>query len=209
MKEFTYKGQALEKKFDQYIKVFSGIDFQLSNTSSLAITGPNGCGKSTLLKIMAGVLTKTSGELNFRIYGKNIRNSEFLRHYSFVAPYLNIYEEFTPFELTKIYCSFKGESFDDQRFNHLLHIFNLKKRKNTPINSFSSGMKQRMKYILAFHHQNEIILLDEPFTNLDIHGIDILKELIHEFRKSGSAIVIASNDDREIELCSNTLDLGK
>ena len=209
MKEFNYKGKSLEKRFDEYFKVFSGVDFHLSNSSSLAITGPNGSGKSTLLKIMAGVLSKTSGELTFKINGDNLRNNELHRHFSFVAPYLNIYEEFTPLELIKLYCKFKRRSFYEHRFNNLLDIFKLKKRQNEQINSFSSGMKQRMKYILAFHHQNEIILLDEPFTNLDIHGIDILKEMIHESNKNGSAIVIASNDDREIELCSNILDLGK
>ncbi len=209
MNKFTYTGAAISKNFDHYIKVFSNVDFNLTNSSSLAITGPNGSGKSTLIKIMAAVLSYSFGKLSFNINGKELAQKDYISHYSFVAPYLQIYEEFTPKEMLEIYCKFKNESVDHVKFDLLLNMFNLSKRKNEAIKSFSSGMKQRMKYILAFHTINEIILLDEPFTNLDHEGIDVVSSLIEDYRKSGSSIVIASNDDREINLCTDILDLKK
>jgi len=108
-----------------------------------------------------------------------------------------------------IYCKFKNIILNKNRFNHLLDTFKLTKRKNDPIKSFSSGMKQRIKYILAFQNYNEIIFLDEPFSNLDNEGINSVKRLIEKHYEQGSAIVIAGNDDREISLCNGILELKK
>jgi heme exporter protein A len=207
MNEFSYSGYSISKSFDQYSKVFSGIDFHLTNSSFFGITGKNGSGKSTLLKIIAGLLSCSEGKLDFKLNEKSLSRKEYPDHYSFVAPYLQIYEEFTPKELIEIYCRFKKIKVDQERYRYLINIFQLDKRHNDQIRSFSSGMKQRMKYILAFHSFNEILLLDEPFTNLDTDGIEAVISLIEDHHRKGAAIVIAGNDKKEIDLCNEILEL--
>ena len=87
-------------------------------------------------------------------------------------------------------------------------MFKLTHKKNEPIKTFSSGMKQRFKYILALQNDFEILILDEPMTNLDINGINIVKEIIRMKKDNNGAVIIATNDEREIELCQKFVSIG-
>ena len=69
-------------------------------------------------------------------------------------------------------------------------------------------MKQRVKYIAALIADPEILFLDEPFTNLDTDGINSVKEIIDEHKKNGGGIIIASNDEREKELCESVVNIS-
>ena len=87
--------------------------------------------------------------------------------------------------------------------------FNLDYKNNDPIRTYSSGMKQRVKYIWAFYKQAEILLLDEPFTNLDTKGIDKVCEYLELHQNFGGIAFLATNDDREKQLCSKYIELEK
>ena len=136
MNKFQYIGSSINKSFEQYVNVLSDVNFCLNNSDSLAITGPNGSGKSTLLKIMAGVLSMSSGETKLEIDGQTISKNDYTKHYAFVAPYLQVYEEFTPVELIDLYCKFKGMKVNRGRFDLLIEQFNLKKKRHNIIMSF-------------------------------------------------------------------------
>jgi len=197
------KAEKLAKSFIRRNYIFQDIDFRLSSGEILGITGDNGSGKSTLVKIIAGVSKPTVGELTFSVDGKVLKPEEYYLHYGLVAPYLNIYEEFTPLELMEIICRFRYIEFSEKTALELLVRFNLSDFRNSPIRAFSSGMKQRMKFIIALMHPSKLLLLDEPSSNLDENGTNIVKELIRDFAKGGGAVILATNDEREKALCHN------
>jgi len=199
----------LSKSFYLFRPVFSGINFEITNSDIFGIAGENGSGKSTLLKILAGVSSPTSGRVNYFVNDYKTGDNSLFEFIGFVSPYLSIYEEFTPVEHFYISSKIKGLKQNKDMELHLLKEFKLIDRRNDPIKTFSSGMKQRIKFILAFSSEPSFIFLDEPFTNLDSEGIGIVCKLIKSHKENGGITVIASNDDREKSLCNNIIELKK
>jgi heme exporter protein A len=207
MNIFRLYGKNISKSYTKKRKIFSGIDIELNNGQIKGIAGENGSGKTTLLKILSGLIQLSEGSIALSVNGRDINREEYYRHVGYVAPYLNVYEEFSPLEHIMISSRLQGLDFDYDSAASLLKKFNLFHRKNDLIKTFSSGMKQRMKYILSLTGHNEILLLDEPFTNLDEAGISAVKTIVEEHVSKGGSVIIASNDDREKSLCSQIISL--
>ncbi len=202
MKKFELIGNKLSIRFVRRRNIFSDVSISVSNSEIVGIAGTNGSGKTTLLKVLSGILRPTTGELSFSIDTKSINRDEIAAHIGFVSPYLTLYEEFTPMEHLHLFSKLKGLGFDRRQADELMQTFNLHKRRNDLIKTFSSGMKQRVKYMIAMQSHPEIFFLDEPFTNLDTAGIDSVKAIIQSHIDIGGGVIIASNDEREKALCS-------
>jgi ABC-type multidrug transport system ATPase subunit len=207
MNKFSLKAENISKSFIRKRNIFSNISIDLSNGEIKGIAGENGSGKSTFLKILLGVLPPTKGSINFEVNNEFLKREDFSTHIGFVSPYLMLYEEFTPEEHLRLFAKFRSEKFDSQWFEAILKEFKLLKRRNDQIKTFSSGMKQRVKYMLALQTKPEILFLDEPFTNLDAAGIESVHQIIKNQIANGGSVVIASNDDREKSICSEIITL--
>ncbi|MBI4546518.1 MAG: ABC transporter ATP-binding protein [Ignavibacteriae bacterium] len=188
--------------------IFSDINFSLQESNSLTVTGINGSGKSTLLKIIAGVLSPTHGHVSLSISDKQIDSKDRFQQIGFVAPYLQLYDEFTAWENLAIVRKIRGMNIDDGYLISLLRRMSLEERKDELVRTYSSGMKQRLKYAFALLHQPPILILDEPTTNLDESGHEIIYDIIEEQKQSG-VVIIATNDSHEVRLCEQVLDLDK
>ncbi len=207
MLQFILDVEKISKKFTLRKAIFRDKSFRISNGDIYAITGPNGSGKTTLLRILAGIMKPSSGRLSFKVDGKTIQSEYIYRYISFVGPYLNLYEEFTPLEHLRIFAQFREIPFSLERARFLLSQFNLQERANDYIRTFSSGMKQRMKYVLSMQHESLIYMFDEPMTNLDQSGIAAVMNTIFSHQSLGGAIIIATNDEREKSICKKILSM--
>ena len=99
-----------------------------------------------------------------------------------------------------------GEKMTSFRFMEILSTVGLEGRENDLVESFSSGMKQRMKYALLYIKQFPIYMLDEPTSNFDAAGRNIFKQFLEDNRKS--IIIIASNEDEETRLGDVTVTIS-
>lgn len=198
--------QNLSKIVNQNELVFKNISFQFEQNKRYALVGPNGSGKSTLLKIISNNIKPTKGTIEYEIDGKNIPLNKCFNYYGYVAPYLSIYEELLPLEHIKIVSKIRNIPFSQDFGMEYLREFQLDKHYLKPIKFFSSGMKQRMKFLLSILHNPSILFLDEPFSNLDDKGIDIFMKNIDNYTKNG-ILIIASNDNREISLTDFSLNI--
>lgn len=201
------RARNVSKTFDGFNYIFNDINFETYPGEIFGILGPNGSGKTTLLKIIAGITQPSGGKVELFENNRKVKEDGRALLQGFVAPYLNLFEEFTPMELISIICKIRGEKFNPEFAENLLEFFGIRKAMNKIIKGFSSGMKQRMKYIIALYHSPKILYLDEPFTNLDRYGIEKVKDLIVKFSIENKIIFIATNDARERELCSKTIEL--
>ncbi len=197
----------VSKKFGRRT-IFKNVTFSFDDVHPTGISGHNGAGKSTLLKIIAGVLSKSSGEVNFSINGERISQEKVFEQIGFVAPYLILYGEFSPIENLAFFSKIRGVDFNQERANDLLKRFGIYKRRNDYLKGFSSGMLQRMKFVFALYFEPEFILLDEPTSNLDDEGKQTVYKTIEELT-STKTIIIASNEKSDLELCNNILELEK
>lgn len=169
--EFKLIGKDIRKSFGRLL-VFDSVNFELGIGSSLAIAGRNGSGKSTLVKIIAGLLSPSSGEVIYQIDGKKIDKLEWFKYVGFVAPYLQLYDEFTGYENIEILAKIRGLRNYKEKINQILELVNLYSRRNDLVRGYSSGMKQRLKYACALLHEPTVLILDEPTSNLDSEGVE-------------------------------------
>jgi heme exporter protein A len=206
---FVLSATNIEKSFSTGQKVFSGVTLEFTNGQILGITGENGAGKSTLVRMLCGVLSPSKGEISLHIDTKTIPREHFHSSIGLVAPYLNLYEEFTAWEHLELSSQLRGIQFEEDFCASLLEHFSLLKRRYDIISSFSSGMKQRLKYVLALHHKPPIVVFDEPSANIDSYGAKAVFDMVQRQIDSGGGVILATNEERESSLCNSTIFLTK
>ena len=199
--------QKISKTFNR-VKILTDVSFDVREGEVFGITGRNGSGKSTLLKIAAGLITPSRGSVAYALHGNPIAGDRLYRHIGFVAPYLNLYDEFNAEENLAFFASARGLPYSRAQFRQMLENVGLPSGRKDPIRAFSSGMKQRMKLLFATIHQPAFLLLDEPISNLDADGITVVYSIIGEQRKRGCTL-LASNDKSDIAKCDRTVHLGE
>jgi len=205
---FTVTATQISKSYDGFTSIFPPIDLSLTNGETLGIIGWNGSGKSTLMKMLSGILQPSTGSIIVHFDGSPLDNESLPQQIGFISPYLTVYEEFTPIEHAHMFCEMSGIRCNPELYEQLIVITGLKHYENRPIKAFSSGMKQRVKYLLGMIRQNPILLLDEPSTNLDSKGQEIFKTILQMHKTMGGGIIIATNDQAETEFCDHIISLS-
>ena len=198
----------LQKAGKKYFRewVFRNVDLIIEAGEKVAILGPNGSGKSTFLQLLSGSLLVTEGSV---VYTKNtsvIPPEEIFREVCIAAPYLELIEEFTLEEIVAFHFSFK-KSVSDLSNAEIIQITGLEPSKKKVFKYFSSGMKQRVKLALALLSDVDIVLLDEPCSNLDSMAIEWYKDLVRSYASSKLIIVCSNNQHDEFEFCSRQLSM--
>jgi heme exporter protein A len=207
MSTMTLTLSDVSKEFNRR-SIFRNVSFSLGNGDSLVITGRNGSGKSTLVKILCGLLSPTKGTIAYTSEGKSIEHDNVRNHIGLVSPYLQLYDEFTGWENLELLSNIRSDRVLEQgRIEEVLRDVGLWERRNDFLRTYSSGMRQRLKYAFALVHKPEILVLDEPTSNLDADGIEMVRRRVEE-QKNGSILILATNDAEEATWCSRMIDLG-
>jgi len=186
--------------------IFRGVDYTFNSGQAYAILGPNGSGKSTLLQVLNASLTPSAGTIGYTFQDKPVEATEVFTHLSLAAPYLELIEEFTLTEMVDFHFKFKQYKPGIDK-KELIGLLSLTKSENKLIRYFSSGMKQRLKLILAFCADTPILMLDEPTSNLDTQGVDWYLGLVEQFATSRLTIV-CSNQEHEYGFCNERLSIS-
>ncbi len=185
--------------------IFRNLDYTFHKGRHYAILGPNGSGKSTLLKVLSGHTTPSKGRIDFSDLAKPIELGEVYSHLSYAAPYIELIEEFTLSEAINFHQKFKPLQPTITTKN-VIELLGFEKSTHKPIKFFSSGMKQRLKLALCCCSQTELLLLDEPTTNLDAQGVLWYQALIQQFSDKRT-IIVASNVEHDYNFCTETLNI--
>ncbi|GAA3981396.1 ABC transporter ATP-binding protein [Mucilaginibacter dorajii] len=186
--------------------IFRGVNRTFITGGAYAILGPNGSGKSTLLQVLNGSLAPSIGTIDFTFEDKPVEIDKVFTHLSLAAPYLELIEEFSLSEMVDFHFQFKNykSGLDKKR---VIELLNLPKSEHKLIRYFSSGMKQRLKLILAFCSDTPMLMLDEPTSNLDTQGVDWYLSLVERFAKDRLTIV-CSNQEHEYGFCSERMSIS-
>ncbi|AFH50784.1 ABC-type multidrug transport system ATPase component [Ignavibacterium album JCM 16511] len=203
MSNYSLEVNQLTKYFGRRL-IFSNLNFRFADNGIFGISGPNGSGKSTLVKILAGIIGANKGEVKHFLDGKEIIQEKIHNHIGFVSPYLVLYEEFSAEENLMMFAKIRGVEYDKSRVDYLFEKFLLLKRKDDLVKTYSSGMKQRLKFIFALMHSPQLIILDEPTSNLDDEGKNSVYELIREEGKK-NIVLVASNEKNDLDQCTEII----
>ena len=187
--------------------IFRHLDFRFQSGNSYAITGPNGSGKSTLLQALGSALMINEGTISYEHENKKIKPEEVYKHISICAPYLEVLEEMTVKEFLEFHQRFKP-FLSGISLEFIIETVGLGKAINKQIRFYSSGMKQRVKLAQCIFSDTDIVLLDEPCTNLDAEGIQLYHTLIDKYCND-RLVLVSSNDEVEYKFCKNTLNINQ
>lgn len=192
------------KKNFAHQQIIKNLSFTFEKNRIYAIYGHNGVGKSTLLQLIAGVISPNEGEVGYSIEGKAIAVDEIYEYISIATPYLELIEDYNLKELLQFHFSFKKiVAQENMETIYQLLPYDI----NKPIKYYSSGMKQRLKLILALFTQSSLLLLDEPTANFDESGILWYKELMSKYRFDRLTI-IASAQKYDHDFCDEIISLS-
>ncbi len=187
--------------------VLRNLEFNLDSGQRWALTGANGSGKSTLLRMLAAALRPTLGSLRWLDHEKEIPVDQVYARISLAAPYLELIEPFTLRE----HLHFHGQLrpwLAGWDAGLILADTGLERHADKALRDFSSGMRQRVRLALAFYSQSEMLLLDEPTSNLDAAGKAWFQQSL-ERCAGGRLVVIASNLEEETVTCTHRLHLDR
>lgn len=187
--------------------IFRELTFEFHAGRAYAITGPNGSGKSTLLQAIGGALALSEGKVEYIIGDIPPEKSAetIYRQLSIAAPYLELIEEMTVTEFLLFHQQFKS-FLPGKTITDIIGAVGLSGAAHKQIRYYSSGMKQRVKLAQAIFSDTDLILLDEPCTNLDAEGIALYQQLIHENRNN-RIILVSSNDPAEYGFCEEKISI--
>ncbi|MEM7481281.1 MAG: ATP-binding cassette domain-containing protein [Acidobacteriota bacterium] len=169
------------------LPVLTGVSGRVAGGGVLLVTGTNGSGKSTLLRCLAGLLAADRGVIEWRDGGRVLAAAERRRRVGYLAPDLAFYEPLTALENLELFARLRA--VPKERCRTLLDRVGLPLHRSA--GALSSGMTQRLRWAWALLAQPTLLLLDEPFQNLDAPGrqdaLDLLKE--HLARPGAMAVV--------------------
>ena len=173
--------------------VLEDIALELAGGQCLALLGPNGAGKTTLLRILATLLRPTSGQLT--IGGVDaLRDPEQARAViGMVGHGSYVYEDLTALENVRFWTVMGGGDAGQGRLLAALQQVELEAAAHDRVRTFSAGMKRRLALARVLLGRARLLLLDEPFTELDQRGRKWLSEFLLAFKAGGGGVVVATH----------------
>jgi ABC-2 type transport system ATP-binding protein len=192
-------------------KAFSGIvavdavSFSARAGEITGYLGPNGSGKSTTMKMITGLIQMTLGEILFN--GLPIQRDPiaYKQRMGYVPEEPYLYSHLSALEYLTMVAQLRDLSSRStaQRIDGLLRLFSLHGDRHVAIASYSKGMRQKVLLSAALLHNPDLILLDEPFSGLDVGSALVLRSLIQELALRGKVILFSSHELETVERISS------
>ena len=187
------------------VAVLDGVGGAVDGGSVLGVVGPNGSGKSTLLRCLAALVRPQAGIIRLVEDGREIDPAARRRRVGYVAPDLAFYEPLTAAENLDFFSRLRGVS--PERSGVLLGTLGIPPQRAA--GALSSGMRQRLRWAWALLDRPRLLLLDEPFQNLDAAGEAATRVLLLDHLASGGMAVVATPTPLELPHVAVSLDLSQ
>lgn len=156
------------------------------------------------MRIIAGLLAPDSGECRVELNGRSLDRFERREIIGWVSPETGLYGSLTGREHVALYAALRGMNPSHHVVQPALEMVGLHSRGDDLVRTYSSGMRQRLRYACALVHDPLVLLLDEPLTNLDEDGVATVQQLVQHQRARG-VTVVAGNEVRELDLADTTV----
>jgi ABC-2 type transport system ATP-binding protein len=194
------------------IPAVDNVSFQAPAGEITGYLGPNGSGKSTTMKMICGLIEPTSGEILF--HGERIERNwmAFKQRLGYVPEEPHLYSHLSGQEYLAMVGNLRGLPAKPAtgRVDGLLRLLSLHSDRHAPISAYSKGMRQKVLLSAALLHNPDLVLLDEPFSGLDVATGLVLRSLIQELAARGKVVLFSSHELETVErLCSRVVILHR
>lgn len=199
-------------KYYGAVPAVQDVSFTISPGEVLGYLGPNGSGKSTTVKMVIGLLEPASGGIFYQ--GRSVRDNwvDFRRKLGYVPEEPNLYPHLTGFEYLQLAGRLRGMEARRLRdkIHRFLHLFGLADASHEPLQAYSKGMRQKILLSAALLHDPEVLILDEPFSGLDVSAALVFRTLLQDLAAAGKLILYSSHVLEVVErICSTVLILHR
>jgi len=194
------------------VPVVDHVSFVIRPGEILGYLGPNGAGKSTTVKVLTGLIEPTEGDIF--LDGRDVREDfvAFQRQMGYVPEEAHLYPHLTGREYLQLIGRLRGlpRRVLEPRMDELLRVFSLWDDRHSPLSSYSKGMRQKILISGALIHNPRLLILDEPFSGLDVTTALVLRTLLHELARQERIVFYSSHVLEVVEkVCHRVLILRK
>jgi len=176
------------------VQAVEDVSFSLALGEVLTILGPNGAGKSTLLGLVGGSLRPDAGAIHFRGVPRDPAETAWRREIGVLSHRTFLYGPLTARENLEFYGRLYGVGELTRRIQAGLDEVGLVAHASREVRTFSRGMRQRLALARTLLHDPALVLLDEPFTGLDIHASSLLREVLARLRDGHRTVVLVTHN---------------
>jgi heme ABC exporter ATP-binding subunit CcmA len=187
----------LVKQFGRFAAL-RGISATFTSGKLYVIVGDNGAGKTTLLRVIAGLAQPTRGTISV-LASKTIR--EIRAQIGYMAHPSLLYDEMSGMENLRYFASLYG--IDDGRCREAIATVKLDPDLERPVGQYSQGMRQRMSLARALINNPQLLLLDEPFSNVDFRSAQEMVALLAHLREQGKTLFVVTHQPALLEAASD------
>jgi ABC-2 type transport system ATP-binding protein len=199
------------KKYNIFPAV-DDISFRVGPGEVLGYLGPNGAGKSTTIKMLAGLLAPTSGRILYQGVEIDRHAYDYKRRLGYIPEQAEIYPHLSGLDYLMLVGRLRGipEPKLVEKARAFLSVFDLDSDRDSPIGSYSKGMRQKVLIAAALLHDPDVLLLDEPLSGLDVTTGLVIRDLVRRLAEE-SKIVIYSSHVLEVteKICTKVIILAK
>jgi heme ABC exporter ATP-binding subunit CcmA len=173
-----------------------GIDLDIA-PGIIGLFGPNGSGKTTLLRVVAGLLRPTEGTVTIENRAVELRDESFRRRVGYAGHAAGLYAHLTLAENLALFAKLYGTP--PERADHWLEAVGLQHRAATRAADLSAGLKRRAAVARALLHDPDVLLLDEPYANLDDDAAEMVSSAVRSWRRDGRVALIATHGAKKVK----------
>ena len=194
------------------LHVASNISFVARPGEVTGYLGPNGSSKSTTMKMITGLIQPTSGQVFFNGEDTTADPMAYRQQMGYVPEEPYLYTHLSGIEYLVMVAQLRGmhRKAASEIILGLLRLFGLYSDRHVPMSSYSKGMRQKVLLSAALLHNPSLVLLDEPFSGLDIGSSLVLRSLIEELAQRGKTVLFSSHELETVErICSHVVILHR
>jgi ABC-2 type transport system ATP-binding protein len=199
-------------KYYNSLAVVDDVSFAIRPGEILGYLGPNGAGKSTTVKMLTGLLEPSAGHIRF--HGGEVRQNlkAYQRRIGYVPEEPHLYAHLSGREYLQFIGRLRGltRAVMEPKMDEMLRLFGLWEDRYSPLTAYSKGMRQKILVAAALLHDPELLILDEPFSGLDVNSALVLRRLLQVLAGHGKMILYSSHVLEVVEkVCDRVLILLK
>ena len=190
-------------------RAVDNVSIEVPQGAFLSIFGPNGAGKTTLLRMLSTLSRATSGSATLMGIDLKEEPDKAREHIGLISHNSMLYPDLTAEQNLLIYARLYGVEDPEARVLELLNAVELKHRRLDVVRTFSRGMTQRLSIARALIHDPEVVFLDEPYSGLDPHAVEIFDELIEQQREGRTFVMVSHDLQKGFAMCTHALVMAK
>ena len=185
------------------------VSLELPQGAFLSVFGPNGAGKTTLLRTLSTLTRPTGGSAS--LMGVDLKEDPDAAraHIGLISHNAMLYPDLTAEQNLLFFAELYGVADAQARVDELLRAVELSHRRHDAVRTFSRGMTQRLSIARALVHDPQVVFLDEPYSGLDPHAVEVFDELIAAQREGRTFVMVSHDLAKGFDMCTHALMLAR